>query len=213
MNDEQMDDEQMQMDDYLPPAQSFAHEKFFHAARTGDIPLLKHALAFGVSINALEPDDQGDGALHIAIRCRKPEAIKFLLENSADIELRNCENRTPLHEAARCANAQAIRLLLDSGADVRLSGGDYDPRAINHIFHCNMRAVTAEHIRSVEILLDYGYPVNHECDLTGCTIVSIIRRRPKLVIDRHLRLTEPYKQVALRWCSCYSTKAHATTIR
>ena len=160
--------------DYNP--QSFLYEKFFHAARTGDVELLKRVLANGININAVDSDDsRGDGALHIAIRCRKSEAIKFLLENSADVDLRNAETRTPLHEAARCANPEAIEILVTYGADVNHSGGDFDFIALNHVFDINnIRTVTPELVRSAELLLDLGSRVNHDCDGLGCTAVSLI---------------------------------------
>ena len=60
--------------------------------------MIETILSYGVLIN--EQDFEGNTALHSATRCVKSSKIvQLLLQNGADINLRNKENKTPLNYA------------------------------------------------------------------------------------------------------------------
>lgn len=65
--------------------------------------------------------------LHQAARKGNGKAIRQLLEEGADVNLRDERGRTPLILAAKNGKAQAVKLLLDLGADASLT----DPKGRN----------------------------------------------------------------------------------
>lgn len=78
------------------------------------VPLLvKHK----VDLNFQNPKD-GNTALHLAVQCRRPRIILFLLEKGASIDIANDEGFTPLQMAANMDNCEAISLLLQHCAYV-----------------------------------------------------------------------------------------------
>lgn len=78
------------------------------------VPLLvKHK----VNLNFQNSKD-GNTALHLAVRCRRPRIILFLLEKGASIDVANDDGFTPLQLAANMDNCEAISLLLQHCAYV-----------------------------------------------------------------------------------------------
>ena len=66
------------------------------------------------------PDGDGDTALHLASHDGQLELARVLLENGADLEVRNKYGETPLLLACggQWCSADVVRLLLENGADV-----------------------------------------------------------------------------------------------
>lgn len=80
------------------------------------VPLLvKHK----VDLNFQNAED-GNTALHLAVQCRRPRIILFLLEKGASIDVANDEGLTPLQVAATMDNCEAISLLLQHCANVEV---------------------------------------------------------------------------------------------
>ena len=48
----------------------------------------------------------------------RAEIAQFLVDQRADVNVRNPHNATPLMAACACGNWSAVRVLLDAGADV-----------------------------------------------------------------------------------------------
>jgi ankyrin repeat protein len=70
-------------------------------------------------INAYDQESEGTTPLNQAVGAGRLKVVKFLLDNKADIELRNRKNgQTPLMEAVANGNREMVLLLLDRGADV-----------------------------------------------------------------------------------------------
>jgi ankyrin repeat protein len=63
-------------------------------------------------------NDQGETALHLAVKSKNQELIKVLIDKGADIEASTNIKATPLHYAASFANAEIINLLVERGANV-----------------------------------------------------------------------------------------------
>lgn len=59
-------------------------------------------------------------ALSIACMSENWEIAKFCIENGADVNLRDCENGTPLIDACKYGNDDIITLLIEAGADINI---------------------------------------------------------------------------------------------
>jgi ankyrin repeat protein len=96
----------------------------FLAARTGDIPALRRALAAGAMIDAVS--EEGATALAWAVANGHPEAVRVLLDAGADWRLQSPRGQSPLNVAVYLDDVPVIRLLLEHGADVdeRITGPD-----------------------------------------------------------------------------------------
>lgn len=93
------------------------HPPTIHAAAmSGDVDGVKHHLDGGVDINLPHPVDGGT-PLHYAVEHRKADIVRFLAENSANMEIFDNLDQTPLHRAASKGDAEFVRLLLECGAD------------------------------------------------------------------------------------------------
>lgn len=64
------------------------------AAQKNDLDAMMELLKYGVDINAT--NHQGLTALHVAIMQERPEIVKFLLQNGADIDKPDTEGQTPI---------------------------------------------------------------------------------------------------------------------
>ena len=98
-------------------------EGLWHAARIGDIPVMKRYIAEGADVNA--PDDDLNlsplawSALH-----GQTEAARLLIENGADVNMKDDNDGTPLHGAAIFGRAGVAKLLLENGADLQARSDD-----------------------------------------------------------------------------------------
>ncbi|KAJ5175056.1 uncharacterized protein N7482_000933 [Penicillium canariense] len=93
---------------------SCLHSAVGTATDEATVPLLvKHK----VDLNFQNPKN-GNTALHLAVQCRRPRIILFLLEKGATIDIVNDEGLTPLQLAANTDNCEAISLLLQHCAHI-----------------------------------------------------------------------------------------------
>ena len=69
------------------------------AAREGDLDRVKAAVIRGEDIDGRGPD--GDTALHKACRNGHVDIVKYLLDNGANTELKECSDWTPLQVACK----------------------------------------------------------------------------------------------------------------
>ena len=113
------------------------------AASHGDISLAKLLLNRGADINWI--GQYFHTALHYATISDKPDMVKWLLENGAEINT-NSDGRSPLHIAAVRGNLQIVKHLLDYGAHVDTSDSfNFTPFSL---------ACLRGHIDVVTIILD-----------------------------------------------------------
>ena len=103
----------------LPDAES----TIWDAAREGNLTALEFHLSDDLDVNTrldLKEDPAfGGSALHMAIMEFANEAVLYLIERGADVNLpaANAQKGTPLHWAVKAANDDGVRMLLDAGAD------------------------------------------------------------------------------------------------
>lgn len=67
---------------------------------------------------------KGMSALHYAVWDRKTEAVKFLIENGADVNLQDNKGMCPLHYAMSMRNTELTEFLIEYGADETLKNKD-----------------------------------------------------------------------------------------
>ncbi len=88
-------------------------EEFFDAARNDDVATLRRILPKisngNDPVNATDAD--GDTALHIAAREGSDEAVSYLLENGADIDITNDEGETAREVADNNGNDSIVDLI------------------------------------------------------------------------------------------------------
>ncbi len=76
---------------------------------------------FQTAVAERSPDrrfEDGQTPLHISTILGHSEVVKYLLENSANVNAQDLSGSTPLHEAVRYGRTEIARQLLDAGADV-----------------------------------------------------------------------------------------------
>jgi hypothetical protein len=100
---------------------------FFEASAVGDVAQLEKTSG---DIASLVVEHSGDGwtPLHLAAAFGSPEAVRWLLDHGAPVDVvsNNAQRNHPLHAAlALGRNPDTIRMLLEAGADpnARQAGG------------------------------------------------------------------------------------------
>lgn len=100
------------------------NKNFIHAAQIGDIKSLEKFLKNGFDINATN-DNQC--ALNEAIYYNKKNTILFLIENGADVNLKNSANKTPLDFAIDKNDSEIVKILINNGAKITNSNSRMSP--------------------------------------------------------------------------------------
>ena len=90
---------------------------FVEAVRKDRIDEVRALISKGVDVNAR--DAFGDNAgLHWAASLGQAEMARLLIDNGADLNIRNNEGDTPLHWAAKEGQKELVVILIIHGADV-----------------------------------------------------------------------------------------------
>lgn len=89
----------------------------FTAARTGDVALLREAMAGGAPADLT--NQNGDSLVMLASYHGHAEATRVLLEAGADVDQFNDRGQTPLSGATFKGYAEVVATLLEFGADPR----------------------------------------------------------------------------------------------
>uniref|UniRef100_A0A6B2KY29 Uncharacterized protein n=1 Tax=Arcella intermedia TaxID=1963864 RepID=A0A6B2KY29_9EUKA len=89
---------------------------FYNAIVLGQLTTVFQLLAQGVNIDTIYPTDRKRTALHIATDNKDWIMMTFLLQNGADPDMTDQENKTPLHIAAIGRMSESCALLLKYGA-------------------------------------------------------------------------------------------------
>ena len=92
-----------------------------------------------------QADGNGRTLLHLAVLAKRSELVKLLLENGADVNQLDTDNRTPLECAlSMSCDVELVQLLLNKGADVsKKNNRDKTPLQSAIINACSLKVVEA----------------------------------------------------------------------
>lgn len=103
------------------PASAGSFDAYFKAAELDNESAIVALALRGFDLNTL--NDEGDHALHIALRADSPKVVSFLLtQNAVKVESRNLRDESPLMIAAIKGRVDAARQLIARGAEVNKPG-------------------------------------------------------------------------------------------
>ncbi len=94
-------------------------EEVWDAASTGNLNVVKQAMANGMDVNMKDPKSGGT-LLATAALMGHTEIVALLLAHGADVNARSKDGGTALHAAAFLGRVETVKLLLDKGADTTL---------------------------------------------------------------------------------------------
>ena len=100
---------------------------FVEEVRANHIGKVRSYIQNGIDVNAR--DVFGDNAgLHWAAKLGLAEMARLLIDNGADLDIRNHDGNTPLHWAAGEGQKELVVILIVHGADVNVRGkGGWTP--------------------------------------------------------------------------------------
>ncbi|HUE16556.1 MAG TPA: ankyrin repeat domain-containing protein [Planctomycetaceae bacterium] len=117
-----------------------------------------HSFQAEALINAIE-EEYEVAALHTAAECGHVPTAMFLLDNGADVNIRDSGERSPLHRAAEAEDGVMIDFLILRGADTRLA----DYRGMRAFEFCYKHGYVAEVLRKespAACFVQHGAKVN-----------------------------------------------------
>jgi len=107
-----------------------------------------------LNLNGIVKYDNGDTALHLAIKRRKYHIAKYLIERTKNINDQNEKGHTPLMTAVIHASEEMVRIVLESGARVKIK----DNNGWTALYH----AAAGINPEEVKLLIKYGADVDSE---------------------------------------------------
>lgn len=150
-------------------------------------------LVTGQNIN--DTDETGKGALHKAILSDNMKALKFLIENDADVNTFDSEGISPLLLAIKKENIPAVKLLLEKGkADMY----DEDGNGINRPIY---EAIKKENIKIIKEFINNSFDVNKNYSYEPSAITyaviystndSKLRETINILIEKGADINEVY---------------------
>lgn len=108
---------------------SYTEESFVKAVKSGDLETAKLFLDAGMSVNSAEASSPYGGTsrstvLHIAIASGQPRIARFLIDNGANVNVRDDRGRQPLFTASLLGTKEIVELLVNHGAEINPSEKD-----------------------------------------------------------------------------------------
>lgn len=111
------------------------------ACRIGDKDSVKSILSSDPHLLNQSDPKLGWTGLYCSVMCGHIDIAKYLISNSADINIQNRMGETPLHQAIECRNLKLIKLLLKSNANPNLQQNDGETPLHMAISQLNYKAV------------------------------------------------------------------------
>ncbi|KAL8653416.1 MAG: hypothetical protein Q9210_002111 [Variospora velana] len=153
------------------PEDDVVYNELFRAARDGNIGRLKEAMQPSLDVNALQ-GPTGLAPLHVAAANGHIDAIQFLLENGADVDLCSRYKETALNKAAFGAHTEAVRILLDAGAQTSVRPGHEVDTPLYSVFQ-DQKSVSARQVKIIQLLLDRGFDINAPINSLGTRLITM----------------------------------------
>lgn len=140
---------------------------YFHiATMRNNIGLVKTFLKRGVDVNCLinfgSVSWYGFTALHFAVDYNYFDIVQCLLNQNADITIKNANNQTPLHIAVKKKYDNIVNAILNS-----VSSNHDNPVDENGLSHFHV-ACMKHNLNAVKKYLQHGVDINHVVNSTSC---------------------------------------------
>ena len=119
------------------------------AAEAGNMVVIKKHLVAGADVNTKL---KGRTLLHAAAGKGRKEIVELLIDNDANVNVKDAVSGTPLHEAALRGDKEVVELLITKGADVNAK----DLYGWTPLY----KATHKGHKEVVELLISKGSDVN-----------------------------------------------------
>ena len=107
----------------IPPTPQDNSKDLWTAARVGDLQAIKHYIEEGRDVNVLDKMFQ-ISVMSWSVLHSQTDTVRFLIENGADVNIKNADGSTPLHSAAFLGKSDIAKLLLENGADAQARNND-----------------------------------------------------------------------------------------
>lgn len=170
---------------------STSNEKLFHsAAKRGWLDTVKSLLHGGVDANARN-GDKAQTALHLMSESGLNEGVKFLIEEGAEINVKDVDGSTPLKLSCLHGHVLIVKLLLEHGADVNATDNS-GMTALEYSFVTEGWNSSGNRREIVQLLLDFQANINVE-DKVGRSIITQALCKPIFyaqIIIRHIVLLQ-----------------------
>jgi len=137
------------------------------AARLGNLTVLQKHINAGTDVNFLSPPISGYTPLMVASLNGRELAVKLLIDNGADVNIKSENGSTALHEATRRGREKIVKLLIDNGANV--NGANVN--TVDEYGRSPLSlAVILNYKRIAELLVSNGADLESK-DLSGNTLL------------------------------------------
>ncbi|KAJ7392436.1 hypothetical protein OS493_012099 [Desmophyllum pertusum] len=135
----------------------FQSQSLLHlAAKKGQVEHLRRLLDIGEHVNSVPPESppdlSGETPLMSAARCNEEDAVEFLVERGASLELRDAGGFTPFHHAVMGGKMKNMLRLIEFGADIWKENEE--------LYSAVHLAAQYGHTEAVRLLLERGADVN-----------------------------------------------------
>jgi len=138
---------------FLPGARARRQTNFARAAAAGNVQQMRLLQMTGASVNSR---DACCAPLFFAAAEGRLNAVRYLLDQGADVNASQYGNRTALTEAAFAGHASVIKELILRGADINLVSDAGTPLDI---------ATDANQTAAIDLLKHYG--AKRSCEIRG----------------------------------------------
>ncbi|XP_069692913.1 uncharacterized protein [Periplaneta americana] len=176
------------------------------AIKQGYIELITWMIEFGFDVNLKLPCDncrisnRYSTVFHESILCEQLEVARILIDNGANVDMRDCEGNTALHLAAKEGKLQAVTFLLKNKSDFNLLNENRDTPL--HV------ATRSGKLEVVQCLVESGASIiSGDKDATGRTALHVAANQNNLDIVKYLYENGGHK-VCNRSCIIQETPLH-----
>ena len=138
---------------FLPSARARRQTHFARAAADGNVQRMRLLQMTGVSVNSR---DACCSPLFLAAGEGRLNAVRYLLDQGAEVNAREPGNRTALTEAAFAGHASVIKELILRGAEINILSDAGTPLDI---------ASQANHAAAIDLLKHFG--AKRSCEIRG----------------------------------------------
>lgn len=133
---------------------SFSAPSGAFAEYCGELACVQQLVSVGSDLNASQGDAVAETALHYAARDAHLDAVKFLVEHGARVDVTDSLRQTPLHQAAAGGRTEVVAYLLAHGAGMESRDRwGFTPLSL---------AIVHNHLDTARVLIERGADVNAE---------------------------------------------------